>query len=128
MRGTHLAILVLALGAWGVVLIAALASGDTAPQWLQSIAGVLGSCPYRAFTGEPCSLCGTTTAARLLLSGDLAASVSHNPLALGLVVLGVTQPIYRLIRTLRPSFALREELAISGAGLVWLIGVVVLAS
>jgi hypothetical protein len=127
MRGTHLAILVLALGAWATVLVAILAARGDAPDWLESLAGFLGTCPHRALTGEPCVLCGTTTAARLLLGGDVAASVSHNPLALGLILLGVTQPIYRLVRTLRPSFALREELAISGAGLAWLIGVVAVA-
>lgn len=128
MRGAHLAILVLALGAWSSVLLAALAGGAAAPEWLEAAAGFLGSCPHRAITGEPCSLCGTTSAARLLLDGELTASLALNPLALGLVALGVTQPIYRLARTLSPGFAWREELAVDGLGLGWLVGAVALAT
>jgi hypothetical protein len=63
-----------------------------------------------------------------LLGGDVGASLALNPLALGLVALGVTQPVYRLVRTLRPGFAWREELAVDGAGLGWLVGVIALAA
>ena len=128
MRGGHLAILVLVLGAWAVVLVAVLVHGGNAPGWLEAASGFLGSCPHRAITGEACSLCGTTTAAMLLLGGELTASVSRNPLALGLLVLGITQPVYRLARSLRPRFAWREELVIGGVGVGWLFGVIALAA
>lgn len=128
MRGAHLAILVLALGAWSAVLLAALAAGNGAPAWLEAVAGFLGACPHRALTGEPCILCGTTAAARLLLDGELTASLAANPLALGLIALGTTQPIYRFTRTLRPGFAWREELVVDGLGLGWLAGALALAA
>jgi hypothetical protein len=127
-RGAHLAILVLALGAWSAVLVAALAAGGAAPAWLEGAAGFLGSCPHRTLTGESCPLCGTTTAARLLLGGEPAASLAANPLALGLIAAGITQPIYRLARTLRPAFAWREELVVDGIGLGWLAGAIALVA
>jgi hypothetical protein len=119
---------VIGLGAWTAVLLAALAGSGVGPAWLEPVAGLVGSCPHRAITGEPCSLCGTTTAALLLLEGEVAASLARNPLALGLIALGSTQPVYRLVRTLRPGFAWREELAIDGLGLAWLAGVIAIAS
>jgi hypothetical protein len=126
-RGAHLALLVIALGAWTAVVIAALVQAGVAP-WLESLAGFLGSCPHRAITGDPCVLCGTTTAARLLLDGELTASLAVSPLALGLIVLGVTQPVYRLARTVRPRLVWREELTLGGAGLAWLLGVIAAAT
>jgi hypothetical protein len=126
-RGVHLALLILALGAWLPALLAVLGTAGLLPGSLEAVAGFLTACPHRALTGEPCALCGTTTAAALLIGGELAASLAANPLALGLIVLGSTQPIYRLARALRPRLAWREELALDGAGLAWLGGVLLLA-
>ena len=39
-------------------------------------------CPLRALTGIPCPLCGMTTAATALATGDLGAAVAANPFAL----------------------------------------------
>jgi hypothetical protein len=39
-------------------------------------------CPLRALTGIPCPLCGTTTAATALASGDLGAALAANPFVL----------------------------------------------
>jgi hypothetical protein len=39
-------------------------------------------CPLRTLTGIPCPLCGMTTAATGLASGDLGAAVAANPFVL----------------------------------------------
>jgi hypothetical protein len=39
-------------------------------------------CPLRALTGIPCPLCGMTTAATSLASGDPAAALAANPFVL----------------------------------------------
>jgi hypothetical protein len=41
-------------------------------------------CPLRTLTGIPCPLCGMTTAATALASGDLGAAVAANPFVLAL--------------------------------------------
>jgi hypothetical protein len=42
--------------------------------------GLLLPCPLRTLTGVPCPLCGMTTAATGLASGDLGAALAANPL------------------------------------------------
>jgi hypothetical protein len=39
-------------------------------------------CPLRALTGVPCPLCGMTTAATALASGELGAALAANPFVL----------------------------------------------
>jgi hypothetical protein len=39
-------------------------------------------CPLRTLTGIPCPLCGMTTAATALATGDLAGALAANPFAL----------------------------------------------
>jgi hypothetical protein len=39
-------------------------------------------CPLRTLTGVPCPLCGMTTAATALASGDLGAALAANPFVL----------------------------------------------
>jgi hypothetical protein len=39
-------------------------------------------CPLRTLTGIPCPLCGMTTAATALATGDLAGAMAANPFAL----------------------------------------------
>jgi len=39
-------------------------------------------CPLRTLTGIPCPLCGMTTAATALASGDLGAALAANPFVL----------------------------------------------
>lgn len=117
-RGLHLALLVLSLSPW---LYLTLNASGALPAWAST-------CPWLALTGAPCPLCGTSRAALALLSGDLAASLAHNPLALGLLPLAATQPPFRLLRTLRPRWSWREELVVDGAGLLWLAAVAWFAS
>ncbi len=102
-------------------LLAALSYHGLFPGWLDGVAGFLTSCPHRTLTGQPCPLCGTVTAGIILFGGDSAASLAHNPLALGLLGFGLTQPLYRLLRVVRPRFSWGEELAVDGFGLAWLL-------
>jgi len=44
--------------------------------------GLLLPCPLRTLTGIPCPLCGMTTAATALASGDLGAAMAANPFVL----------------------------------------------
>ena len=44
--------------------------------------GLLLPCPLRTLTGIPCPLCGMTTAATALATGDLAGALAANPFAL----------------------------------------------
>ena len=44
--------------------------------------GLLLPCPLRTLTGIPCPLCGMTTAATHLASGDLGAALAANPFVL----------------------------------------------
>lgn len=113
----HLALLVLSLGPW---LHLALAAAGALP-------ALANACPFLVLTQEPCPLCGTSRAVTALLSGDLSSSLAHNPLGLGLIALAATQPPYRLLRTLRPAWSWREELLIDGFGLAWLAAVLLLA-
>ena len=46
---------------------------------------------------------------------------NHNPLALGLMPLAVSQPVYRLARVIKPRFLAVEEIVVTGSGLVLLV-------
>jgi hypothetical protein len=61
------------LGAAGAAIAYQLALGGEG-LWLP--------CPLRALTGVPCPLCGMTTAATHLASGDLGMALSANPFVL----------------------------------------------
>jgi hypothetical protein len=126
-RGVHVAALVLALAAWAVVGLSALAVAGALPAALERLAAFLTSCPHRALTGAPCPLCGVTTAALALLRGDVEASLALNPFALALAPLAVSQPVYRLLRALWPRLSLYEELLVTGTGVAIAILVLVLA-
>jgi Protein of unknown function (DUF2752) len=56
-------------------------------------------CPLRTLTGIPCPLCGMTTAATGLASGDLGA-VAANPFALLLAGLTLVMAVLMVARTL----------------------------
>ena len=124
-RGVHVAVLVIFASAWAVVGLVALAVAGALPEPLERLAAFLTSCPYRAITDAPCPLCGVTTAALALLHGDVGASLSLNPFALALAPLAVSQPVYRLLRAVRPRLSLYEELLVTGTGVA--IAVMVLA-
>jgi hypothetical protein len=124
-RNVHSAIFAVSAAAWLVLGLAALGMAGALPGPLAAVAAFLTSCPYEALTSRPCPLCGVTTAAIALLHGDLEASLSLNPLALALATLAVSQPPYRLFRTLRPKLSLYEEALVTGTGVA--IAVLVLA-
>ncbi|MCK9461336.1 MAG: DUF2752 domain-containing protein [Proteobacteria bacterium] len=126
-RGVHLALFVIFAAAWAVVGLTALAVAGALPETLERLAAFLTSCPFRAATGQPCPLCGVTTAALALLRGDVEASLALHPAALALATLAVSQPFYRLLRALRPRFSLYEELLVTGTGIVAAIVVIALA-
>ncbi|MDD5309329.1 MAG: DUF2752 domain-containing protein [Deltaproteobacteria bacterium] len=113
-RGVHLGILVVALAA---LLIAALAATGAAGP----LVAFLTACPHKALTHAPCPLCGATSAATLLLSGDVTDALSRNPLSIVLAAAGFAQIAYRTVRVVRPRLVLREEVAINGACLALLI-------
>jgi len=116
-RWLHLALFVLSVAPLLHLLLAGIGA----------LPAALSACPYLSLTGDPCPLCGTSRAALALLSGDLSASLDQTPLAAGLIVAAVTQPPYRLLRTLRPRWSWREELAIDGPGLAWLAAVLLVS-
>ena len=67
-RAITVGILTLAAGAAGVLLVYLMINGTLRVP-----------CVFRACTGLYCPGCGATRAARLLLSGDIAAAVRMNP-------------------------------------------------
>jgi len=126
-RGVHVALLVIFAAAWLVVGLTALSVAGALPEPLERLAAFLTSCPYRAMTGAPCPLCGVTTAALALFQGDVEASLSLNPFALALAPLAVSQPVYRLLRAVRPRLSLYEEALVTGTGVAIAVMVLVLA-
>jgi hypothetical protein len=120
-RGFHLALLVVVMGAWITAFLGFLASSGIATGWSDDIIAFLTACPYSRLTGEPCALCGTITAAAALFAGDIGRSIALNPLALGLMPLAVSQPVYRLARVIKPQFFVVEEIVVTGSGLVLLV-------
>jgi len=126
-RGVNLAVLVVFAAAWAVVGLTALGVAGALPVSLERATAFLTSCPFRAATGQPCPLCGVTTAALALLCGDVEASLALHPLALALATLAVSQPFYRLLRAVKPRFSLYEELLVTGTGVVAAVVVIALA-
>ena len=57
-------------------------------------------CPLRTLTGIPCPLCGMTTAATGLASGDLGAAVAANPFALLLAGFTLVMAVLMVARAL----------------------------
>jgi hypothetical protein len=57
-------------------------------------------CPLRTLSGIPCPLCGMTTAATGLASGDLGVAVAANPFALLLAGLTLVMAVLMVARAL----------------------------
>jgi hypothetical protein len=57
-------------------------------------------CPLRTITGVPCPLCGMTTAATGLASGDLGAAVAANPFVLVLAGFTLVMAVLMAARAL----------------------------
>jgi Protein of unknown function (DUF2752) len=55
-------------------------------------------CPLRTLTGIPCPLCGMTTAATALASGDLGAALAANPFALVLAAFTLVMAVVMAAR------------------------------
>jgi Protein of unknown function (DUF2752) len=64
--------------------LAGLAAAGTAVVYQAALGGegLALPCPLRTLTGVPCPLCGMTTAATGLASGDLGAALAANPFVL----------------------------------------------
>jgi Protein of unknown function (DUF2752) len=64
--------------------VAGLAAGGAAAAYQAALGGegLWLPCPLRSLTGIPCPLCGMTTAATGLASGDLVAALAANPFVL----------------------------------------------
>lgn len=60
-------------------------------------------CPSKLIFGFPCPGCGTTHAAKMLLKGDVAGSVMHNPNALLLIVFAVVYTAMAVYDVLRKT-------------------------
>jgi hypothetical protein len=79
-----------AAGAWRPrsvpeqLAVAGLGAAGTAVAYQAALGGegLWLPCPLRALTGVPCPLCGMTTAATGLASGELGTALAANPLAL----------------------------------------------
>ena len=117
-RGAHLGVLIILMSALSMVMLSIYAISI---DWMEPVLSFLTSCPYRSVSGQPCPLCGTTTATALLFSGEIRASLAVNPLAAAVWPLGLSQLAYRSWRVARPGFALKEELLVDGFGLAFLV-------
>ena len=113
-RGLQLAALALVASPWIVLALAALSSAGWLPEFGDRAVAVLTACPHRLATGEPCPLCGTTTAALLLFAGELRASLAVNPIAAALVLPGAVQLAYRAHRVRWPRLSWKEEAIVAG--------------
>lgn len=120
-RGVHLAVLILFSSMAFLVGLAFLGEKGFLGEPFVTAVGVLTSCPHRIRTGTPCPVCGTTTAAVLLLEGRLTESLRVNPLGLGLALSGGIQFFYRGFRSIRPALKLREEMVADGVGIASLV-------
>ena len=85
-------------------------------------------CPLRTLTGIPCPLCGMTTAATGLASGDLGAALAANPFVLVLAGFTVAMAVLmaaRVLGRLAPPAQSAESRRRQG---YWVAGVLAAAS
>jgi Protein of unknown function (DUF2752) len=62
--------------------------------------GIWLPCPLRTLTGIPCPLCGMTTAATALATGDLGGALAANPFALLLAGFTLVMAVLMVARAL----------------------------
>jgi hypothetical protein len=75
------------------------------------------ACPLRAATGIPCPFCGLTRAVTAAAHGDIASSLSYNPIGLLVVVAVVVAIVWpALLRRIRPP----TWTLWAGLGVLWL--------
>jgi hypothetical protein len=82
--------------------VAGLVAGGAAAAYQAALGGqgLWLPCPLRALTGIPCPLCGMTTAATGLASGDLGAALAANPLVLVLAGFTLVMAVLMAARAL----------------------------
>jgi hypothetical protein len=72
-----------------VLWAAAAALAVVATPWLSWVARALPPCALHSLTGIPCLACGSTRAALALTQGEWMLALALNPLAAGLILVGV---------------------------------------
>jgi hypothetical protein len=77
-------------------------------------------CPWRFFVGMKCSLCGTTTTLRLLLTGHPLQALTVNPVVTFVAVVALAASVLLVIQ-LAFGWQLRLHLS-RRAGRWWLVG------
>ncbi|MFW5968316.1 MAG: DUF2752 domain-containing protein, partial [Persicimonas sp.] len=101
------------LGAFFMLPLFALPAGA----WLVDNTSIdLGTCAFKSMLGIPCLTCGATRGTSLLVEGDLAGAIAHQPLIMGvyaaLLVWGLTSfALFVVDRRARLKLSHRESTA-----------------
>jgi Protein of unknown function (DUF2752) len=85
-------------------------------------------CPLRTLTGIPCPLCGMTTAATGLASGDLGAAMAANPFALLLAGFTLVMAVLMVARALGGAPAAAQWPPSRRRHTLWVAAVLAVAS
>jgi hypothetical protein len=85
-------------------------------------------CPLRTLTGIPCPLCGMTTAATGLVSGDLGTAVAANPFALLLAGFTLVMTVLMVARALGRAPAAAQWSPSRRRQTLWVAAVLAVAS
>jgi hypothetical protein len=85
-------------------------------------------CPLRTLTGIPCPLCGMTTAATALASGDLGAALAANPFALLLAGFTLVMVVLMAARALGWAPAAAQWAPSRRRQILWVAAVLAVAS
>jgi Protein of unknown function (DUF2752) len=90
--------------------------------------GLLLPCPLRTLTGVPCPLCGMTTAATGLATGDLGAAMAANPFVLVLAGFTLVMVVLMAARAIGWATAAAQWPESRRRQSYWLAGVLAAAS
>jgi Protein of unknown function (DUF2752) len=90
--------------------------------------GIFLPCPLRALTGIPCPLCGMTTAATGLASGDLGAALAANPFVLLLAGFTLVMAVLMTARAIGRAPAAAQWPASRRRQSYWVVGLLAAAS
>jgi hypothetical protein len=104
------------------------AAGAVAYQAVLGGEGLLLPCPLRTLTGVPCPLCGMTTAATGLASGDLGAALVANPFVLVLAGFTLVMVVLMAARAIGWTAAAAQWPESRRRQSYWLAGVLAAAS
>jgi hypothetical protein len=111
----------------GVVGLVA-AGGAVAYQAALGGEGLWLPCPLRTLTGVPCPLCGMTTAATGLASGDLGAALAANPFALLLAGFTLVMTVLMVARAIGRAPAAAQWEPSRRRQILWVAAVLAVAS